>query len=196
MNFLAHIYLAGENEDHIVGQVLADFLERGWRERVSVGVLQGIQLHQQVDLFTDRHELFARSRARLPRELRRYAGIVIDIFYDHLLARNWELFHVVPLERFAQSRYRILESHRDLMTDRMRLMLPSMTMQDWLTSYRTLEGIERSLGGVSRRLRRANPIAEAAAVLRDERAGFEEDFLEFFPQLTAHLAALTADLAL
>ncbi len=101
MNFLAHIYLAGENEDHVIGQVMADFLERGWQERVSAGVLQGIRLHQQVDMFTDSHDVFRRSRARLPTELRRYAGIVVDIFYAHVLARNWDRLHDVSLDEFA-----------------------------------------------------------------------------------------------
>ena len=192
MNFLAHIYLAGENEDHVIGQVMADFLERGWQERVSDGVLQGIRLHQQVDMFTDSHDVFQRSRERLPTELRRYAGIVVDIFYDHVLARNWDRFHDVSLDEFAQSRYRILGSRPEGLTDRMRRALPSIVTHDWLTSYREIEGIERALKGVSNRLKRANPMAEAGLVLRRERVGFETDFLEFFPDLEAFAAKLRA----
>ncbi len=190
MNFLAHLYLAGENEDYVVGQMLADFLERGWQERVSPGVLRGIRLHQQADLFTDQHELFRRSRERLPQHLRRYAGIVVDIFYDHLLANHWARFHDAPLDQFAQSRYRILEGRTEEMTDRMRAVLPILVERDWLTSYRSVEGVERALVGVSRRLKRANPIAEAGAALRDDREGFEQDFLAFFPELTVHISRL------
>jgi acyl carrier protein phosphodiesterase len=190
VNFLAHIYLAGENKDHVIGQVMADFLERGWQDRVSAGVLQGIRLHQQVDMFTDSHDVFQRSRERLPTELRRYAGIVVDIFYDHVLARNWERFHDVSLDEFAQSRYRILESRPEELTDRMRRALPSIVTYDWLTSYREIEGIERALKGVSNRLTRANPMAEAGLVLRRERAGFEATFLEFFPDLEAFAVEL------
>lgn len=190
MNFLAHLYLAGDNEDYVVGQVLADFLERGWRERVSDGVLRGIRLHQQADLFTDQHELFRRSRERLPQHMRRYAGIVVDIFYDHLLANHWGRFHDEPLEQFAQGRYRILEGRTEEMTDRMRAVLPIMVERDWLTAYRDVEGMERALAGVSRRLKRANPIVEAGAALRADREGFEQDFLAFFPELTAHISRL------
>ena len=190
MNFLAHLYLAGENEDHVVGQVLADFLERGWRERVSPGVLQGIRLHQQADLYTDRHERFRRSRDRLPQHLRRYAGIVVDIFYDHLLASRWEEFHDTPLDQFAQSRYRILEGRTAEMTDSMRAVLPILVERDWLTSYRSAQGMERALAGVSRRLKRANPIHEAGAVLWADRNGFDQDFAAFFPDLTSHIARL------
>lgn len=190
MNFLAHLYLAGENEDHVVGQLLADFLERGWQELVSPGVLRGIRLHQQADLYTDQHALFRRSRERLPRHLRRYAGIVVDIFYDHLLATRWEQFHDMPLQQFAQSRYRILEGRTEEMTDRMRAVLPILVERDWLTSYRDIEGMERALAGVSRRLRRANPVAEAGAAFRAEKEGFERDFLAFFPDLAAHIARL------
>jgi acyl carrier protein phosphodiesterase len=182
--------LAGEDEDHVVGQVLADFLERGWQDRVSPGVLRGIRLHQQADLYTDRHELFRRSRERLPEHLRRYAGIVVDIFYDHLLANHWARFHDAPLEQFAQSRYRILESRTQEMTGRLRAALPIMVDRDWLTSYRNIEGLERALAGVSRRLKRANPIADAGAALRADREGFEQDFLAFFPDLAAHIARL------
>ena len=190
MNFLAHLYLAGENEDYVVGQVLADFLERGWRERVSPGVLRGIRLHQQADLFTDRHECFRRSRERLPLQLRRFAGIVVDIFYDHLLANHWERFHDAPLPQFAQSRYRILEGRTEEMTERMRAALPIMVERDWLTAYRDVDGMERALAGVSRRLKRANPVAEAGAALQADRKGFEQDFLAFFPELTAHISRL------
>ena len=190
MNFLAHLYLAGDNEDHIVGQVLADFLERGWRDGVSDGVLWGVRLHQQADLFTDQHRVFRRSRARLPQHLRRYAGIAVDIFYDHLLATHWGRFHDAPLERFAQSRYRILEGRTDEMTARMRAALPIMIEHDWLTSYRRIEGMERALAGVSRRLKRPNPLAEAGAAFRADRDGFEQDFLAFFPDLAAQMSRL------
>jgi acyl carrier protein phosphodiesterase len=190
VNFLAHLYLAGENEDQVVGQVLADFLERGWQELVSPGVLRGIRLHQQTDLYTDQHALFRRSRERLPPHLRRYAGIVVDIFYDHLLATHWEQFHHTPLEEFAQSRYRILEARTEEMTGRMRAVLPIFIERDWLTSCRSKEGIERALIGISRRLKRVNPIAEAGAVLWADREGFEQDFLSFFPDLTAHISRL------
>lgn len=196
MNLLAHIYLAGENEDHVVGQVLADFLERGWRKRASAGVVEGVRLHQQVDLFTDRHAAFRRSRERLPQELRRYAGIVVDIFYDHFLARRWNRFHQWPLERFAESRYAILRARADETTDLLQRILPRMAEQDWLTSYREVEGVERALAGVSRRLRRVNPIAEAGGALREDQEGFEEDFWAFFPDLEAHMIALKAKLDL
>jgi acyl carrier protein phosphodiesterase len=192
VNFLAHIYLAGENEEHVIGQVMADFLERGWQERVSDGVLQGIRLHQQIDMFTDRHDVFRRSRLRLPLELRRYAGIAVDIFYDHVLAQNWEKYHPMALDEYAQSRYEILGSRPQELTDRMSRAMPSIVTKDWLTSYRELEGIERALKGVSKRLKRENPLAEAGLVLRRERAGFEEDFSEFFPDLEAFAAKLRA----
>src|SRR5690606_30004373 len=106
--------------------------------------------------------------------LRRYAGIVVDIFYDHLLAMHWEKFHDAPLAEFAQSRYRILEGKTGEMTDRLRTVLPILVERDWLTSYRSLEGVERALTGISRRLKRTNPVAEAGVFLRADRKGFEQ----------------------
>ncbi len=192
MNLLAHLHLAGEDEDLIVGQVLGDFLERGWRNLVPAGVERGVRQHQQVDSFTDGHPLFKRSRARLPPELRRFAGIVVDIYYDHLLANHWGSFHRErSLEEFAQSRYRVLREREDVLTGRLRRALPSIVRHDWLTAYRDFEGIERALHGVSRRLKRENPIAEAGAALRAEHEGLEEDFLEFFPALERFVAELS-----
>ncbi len=191
MNFLAHLYLAGDDEDLILGQMLGDFLEPGWRERVPVAVQRGIRQHQQVDLFTDRHPIFARSRARLPVGLRRYAGIVIDIYYDHVLANHWSRFRAdLTLEQFAHTRYQTLLRRKDELTDKLRLALPSIVQHDWLTSYRDFSGIQRTLRGVSRRLRRANPIGEAGVSLRREHAGLERDFLDFFPELTRFAAGL------
>lgn len=96
----------------------------------------------------------------------------------------------MPLDQFAQSRYRILEARTEEMTGSMRAVLPFMVQRDWLTSYRHIEGMERALAGVSRRLRRANPIAEAGAAFLAEREEFEQDFLEFFPDLAAHISRL------
>lgn len=184
MNFLAHLYLAGEDEDLILGQMLGDFLEPGWREQVPPEVQRGVRQHQQVDQFTDRHPIFKRSRQRLPTGLRRYAGIVVDIYYDHLLANHWGRFHAeLTLEEFARSRYDVLQKREDVLTAKLRRVLPSVVRHDWLTSYRDFAGIERALLGVSRRLRHENPIAEAGEALRSEHDGLDEDFLEFFPDL-------------
>ena len=184
MNFLAHLYLAGEDEELILGQMLGDFLEPGWRERVPPGVQRGVRQHQQVDLFTDRHPVFKRSRARLPPGLRRYAGIVIDIYYDHLLATHWPRFHAeLTLEEFARSRYEVLQKKERDLTSKLRRVLPSIVRHDWLTSYRGNAGIERALRDVSRRLRRENPVAAAGKALRRQHDGLDEDFLEFFPDL-------------
>ena len=192
MNLLAHLYLAGDDHDLIVGQSLGDFLERGWRERVSPAVERGVRHHQQVDLFTDRHPLFRRSRARLPSELRRFAGIVVDIYYDHLLANHWTRFHEeLNLEEFAHSRYAVLLEREPTLTAKLRRALPSIVGHDWLVSYRDFAGIERALGGVSRRLRRANPVAGAGEALRAAHDGLERDFLEFFPDLERFVAELS-----
>lgn len=195
LNFLAHLYLAGDDQDLVVGQMLADFLERGWREQVSPGVLRGVALHQQTDLFTDRHPVFKRSRGRLPQPMRRYAGIIVDVFYDHVLARHWPLFHPsLPLEQFAASRYRILTARSGELTGRLRQALPSIIRHDWLTSYRELDGIERALNGLSRRLRRDNPLAAAHHCLRRDFDDFEQDFFCYFPQLEWFAANLRRDL--
>lgn len=174
----------------MVGQLLGDFLEPGWRQTVSPAVRDGIRIHQQVDRFTDSHELFGVSRRRLPAEYRRYGGVLIDVFYDHVLARRWDDFSPEEgLEVFVQRCYRTLERREADMTTRLRRTLPAIVRYDWLTAYREIDGISRALRGLSRRLSFANPMGEAAQFLERDYPGYETDFLSFFPQLQEFVEA-------
>ena len=196
MNFLAHAYLSRADEDLLIGQLLGDFLEPGWRERLPARVAAGVRLHQRVDAFTDRHPAFLASRKRFEPRLRRYSGVLVDVFYDHLLARSWSRYHPDgPLEDFSASVYRALERRRGDLTARLARVYPRMAAQDWLSSYRRIEAVEQALAGISHRLSRPNPLAEGAAALRESHADFAADFDAFFPDLIAFAETETASLA-
>ena len=190
MNYLAHLFLSGDEEDLLVGQLLGDFLEPGWQRTLPPGVQAGVRLHQQVDRFTDAHELFVASRRRLPDVYRRFSGVLVDVFYDHVLARRWDDYSPdEPLDAFIRRAYATLDRRREDLTPRLRRTLPAIIHFDWLGSYQRLDGIARTLRGLSRRLRFPNPMAEAVSALESDYPAYERDFQEFFPELQAFVRA-------
>lgn len=184
MNYLAHLFIAGDRPESILGQMVADFVKPREMASYSAEVQAGIVMHQQVDSFTDGHRIVGVSKRRMPPPYRRYAGILVDLFYDHFLATEWARYSPdVTLEEFSQGAYRVLRAHEPILPLSLRRILPSMIQNDWLTSYREIENIERALGGISRRLRRENPLPTAVSQLHEHYGDFRRDFVTFFPEL-------------
>ncbi len=185
MNYLAHLLLAGNADEHVVGGLLADFVRPAEISAYSPGVQAGIRLHQRIDAFSDGHGAFARSRRRLRPPYRRWAPVLVDIFYDHFLAADWNRHSPgEDLDAFRGRVYGVLARSERIFPERLRRMLPRMIGEDWLGSYRDAEGVERTLKRLSRRPKRPNPLADAACVLRENYDGLADDFAEFFPELT------------
>jgi acyl carrier protein phosphodiesterase len=184
---LAHLLLAGDSPEAKVGQVLADFVTAGEIAQFAPGIQSGIRAHQRIDSFSDTHPVFARSRRRLKPPYRRFGGVLLDIYFDHFLARSWERHgDGGPLTGFAEQSYRVLEQYRDLPCARFRAVVAAMRNDDWLVGYASLAGVDRALCGLSRRFPRANPLASGGAVLRDQYAALAGDFEEFFPLLVKY----------
>ncbi len=183
MNHLAHALVADRSGTSLVGNLLGDFVKGSPETRYEGELLRGIRLHRRIDVLTDGHRLFRRSRARIRNDLRRYSGILVDLFYDHLLARRWEEYSEVPLPAFADRVYSELEAARDELPDRMQRFVSFMIRTDLLVSYRDQEGIGTALTGISRRMRRRNPLAGAGTELTRIENGLGEDFRGFFPDL-------------
>jgi acyl carrier protein phosphodiesterase len=183
VNYLAHLFLAGDSPELRIGGLLGDFLQGVDRRQYSEAIQRGIRLHHEVDVFADSHALFARSRNRLRPPYRRYAGVLVDIFYDHFLAVHWASFSRDPLPDFSRMVYETLTANEAILPPRLRRMLPHMVSEDWLTSYRAREGIDRTLRRLSRRLKRENPLPEAVCQLDEYYGELEQDFLGFFPRL-------------
>ena len=189
MNYLAHLLLAGDQPELVVGAILADFVRSRQGERYSDGIRAGIRLHVRIDSFTDAHAIVAVSKSRMKPPYRRFAGVLVDVFYDHFLARNWEAYSpAIPLEEFARQSYAVLWDAREILPEKLQRILPSMIEQDWLTSYRDVESIDRALQGLARRVRKETPLPHAISVLREHAAELESDFNEFFPQLVEFAA--------
>jgi acyl carrier protein phosphodiesterase len=183
MNYLAHLFLDGENRDAIVGNLMGDFVKGQVDPGLAAGLREGILLHRKIDVYTDAHPVFRASRRRLRSEYRRYGGILIDIFYDHFLARSWSDHSSVSLRSFSQNVYRILAQRYETLPSPMQRSVAHMIQHDLLMSYRELGGIARALRGVEGRLKRASRLGDAVADLARNYGPLKRDFGVFFPEL-------------
>jgi len=190
LNYLAHFYLAGPEPQALIGSLLGDFVKGRIDDTFPPAVQQAIIQHRRIDAFTDNHPIFNRSRQRLGADLRRFSGILVDVYYDHLLARNWPCYADIPLRSFVDRVYRVLRTHYADFPIPMQRSVSYMLTTDLLHSYTDVQGIQRALAGISGRLRRANPIAEAITVLEQQDANLAVDFAAFFPDLYAHHSAI------
>ena len=193
MNFLAHVYLSGSDEELLVGNFIADFVKGRRKDDYPDGIRKGIELHRRIDDFTDHHPVPGASRRRLQPAQGKYAGVVVDLFYDHFLARHFPDYSTEPLEIYSMRVYRIIRAHDAWLPEGVRAFLPYMIERNWLLNYASVQGIGRTLGGLSRRVAYENRMHLAVDDLRAGYADYEAEFRSFFPILTAFVAGqLTA----
>jgi acyl carrier protein phosphodiesterase len=194
MNFLAHIYLSGDNDLIKIGNFMADGIRGHDYLKFPDDVIKGILLHRAIDTFTDAHPIFRKSKHRLHENYGHYSGVIIDIFYDHFLAKNWTNYSQEPLEDFASNFYKSLAIHYDITTERTRGMMPYMKERNWLVSYATIAGIGMILFQMDQRTKNKGNMKNATKELQLFYNQFEEEFTLFFEELRTHskekLAAL------
>lgn len=183
MNYLAHLYLSDGTSAGLTGGLLGDFMHGVDLSTFPADVREGVLRHRAIDAFTDAHPVARRSRSRISPAFSRFSGILIDVFYDHFLARHWARFSDQPLLEFSRQVYAALWEHEAVLPPRLRSILARMAEQNWLTGYAEVENIGRALAGLERRLRRASNLSNALDELTRQRDTLEADFLEFFPQL-------------
>jgi len=182
MNYLAHLHLGGQRPGQLLGSLYGDFVKGRLQGQFEPEVEAAIQLHRSIDVYTDRHPLVDVSLTRFSVTRRRYAGIVLDVFFDHCLARDWSLYADRPLTQFTSNVYRVLSAESQL-PERLAKIAPHMMAHDWLGSYREFEVLEQVLRGISRRLTRPEELAGAMQELRVLYEPLSEDFRLFYPQL-------------
>lgn len=190
MNFLAHAFLAGADPADRLGGLMGDFVKGPLPAGLPENIAAGVRLHRQIDVFAESNPAFRRSKARVSAPRRRVAGIMVDMFYDHFLARDWEDFAPQPLEAFSAEMYALLAAHAAILPPRLAQILPRMRADDWLASYRAPEIIELALDRMASRLRRANPLGGSGAELCLDYAGYEADFREFIGAAQGFVATL------
>jgi acyl carrier protein phosphodiesterase len=183
MNYLAHIYLSGDDDFIRIGNFIADGIKGTKYKKYSVPMQKGILLHREIDTFTDNNTIVKRSKRRLDDGYNLYRGIIIDILYDHFLAKNWSTYSTVPLEEYTQDFYDLLLKNFEILPDRIQHMMPYMIKDDWLTSYATLAGIKKVLYGMNKKTKERGEIHLAIHDLIENYAELEKDFTLFFQKL-------------
>lgn len=179
MNFLAHALLAGDHPALVVGGVVGDWIKGPLPGTLPVDLSRGVSLHRAIDSFAETHPAFRASRNRISPARRRYAGILVDVFYDHLLARDWQAHHDQPLADYCHGIYRMIDDRFPHLPEHAHPALRLMAAEDWLSSYAEMDGIADVLARMSRRARQPNPLAGGDLELLADILGFGQDFADW-----------------
>jgi len=186
VNYLAHLLLADDTDASRVGNLLGDFTRGSLEDLAKLypeELVRGIKMHRAVDSYTDSHGIFKECKVLLAPERRRFAGVIVDIFFDHYLCKHWADYSDSALEDFCEQVYRAFEKHPEWLAGRLQEAFPSMRKQNWLMAYATVDGIELTLQRVSRRSPRVGGIADGIEDFKSNYGEFEEKFLRFMPEL-------------
>lgn len=195
MNHLAHAVLAETAGVSVAGSFAGDFVRGPLPDRaagtgsipvpMAPDLLEGVRFHRAVDAFTDAHPIVSRAMARFAPPHRRWAGVLVDVWFDHVLASDWAAFHPEGLESFSARVVSDLQRHRADLPARAHPFLDYVVRENLLLTYRDEEGVIRALEGMARRIRRENPLASAIGPIRERREELSGDFREYFPQVQA-----------
>ena len=183
MNHLAHLFLSQSDTNLLVGNYIADHVKGKQINEFSEGVQRGIIMHRGIDQFTDEHKIVQISKERLYPKYHKYAAVLIDMFYDHVLAKNWSKYSPIQLESFTKSAYQILGSQVAVFPHSAQLMYAHMFKYDWLSNYANLEGMQKALNGLSRRATFVSKMEEAILDLEKDFNLYEAEFEAFFPEI-------------
>jgi len=188
LNYLAHLYLAQPNADSHFGNLLGDFGGKVHAKHLPLTVQYGLENHYLVDKFTDNHEAVKQAKHYFSPQRKRFAGIALDVLFDHFLIRHWSQFNDMPLAQFKQNSYALLNENLSFMPSRMQRVVMRMTQNDWFKEYETVEGIGFALDNIAKRIRFANQFSGSIEDIRRNYAEIESVFLVFFPKLIEHVS--------
>ena len=191
MNWLAHLLLAKPTPEGTLGNLLGDLVKGEARKNLSLELQRGLACHQAIDLYTDSHAIVKHSKGQINSEYRRFAGILIDVFYDYILANNWQDYAAIPLRQFTTTNYASWSGHLATLPLSAQRVIRRLIAEDWLASYETRSGIENTLARISWRLnRRSKRTYDLTLAINELFANYlvlEQDFQQFFPQLKLHI---------
>jgi acyl carrier protein phosphodiesterase len=190
LNDLLHLYLSDQSPSCLLGSLMGDYVKGRLDDSYPPDLQQGIRLHRRIDVFAQSNEHFRRSKGRLDPSFGYCRGIMVDIFYDHLLARYWRHYSPIPLEEFAERICMLLTEQAHLLPPGLRLVAPRMISSNWLVSYQNPEMADRILRRLSARLRRPNRLGEGGAELVRNFAGLREDFDGFLADAVRYVGEM------
>lgn len=183
MNFLAHIYLSGDNDGITIGNFIADGIRGKKYLDYPEDIKTGILLHRQIDTFTDAHKTVRLSTKKLHKNYGHYSGIIVDILYDHFLAKNWTHYSAIPLAEYVDEFYNLLNNNIEILPKRITNFMPYMIADNWILNYATIEGISQTLEGMNRRTKNKAQMNLAVNELLEYYDEFEAEFTSFFEEL-------------
>lgn len=191
MNFLAHIYLSGDQDLVKIGNFMADGIRGNSYLKFPKEIQKGILLHREIDTYTDVHPIWRESKHRLHNRYGHYSGVIIDIFYDHFLAKNWSNYSNIPLEDYVSHFYSILESNYEFLSEKTKKIMPAMMQQNWLVSYASIEGISRILYQMDYRTQFRSKMQYSVEELQEFYLDFDTEFTLFFKDLEKNVQQFT-----
>ncbi len=183
MNFLAHIYLSKENKDITIGNFIADAVKGRKYNDYPPEITKGILLHRNIDTFTDSHPTVRKSTARLHENYSHYSGVIVDMLYDHFLAKNWHKYHDEPLASYADNFYKMILENLEIMPERIQKMIPYMVNNNWLLRYASIDGMGEILSQMNYRTQGKSNMNLAINELIVYYPDFKSEFTSFFDEL-------------
>jgi acyl carrier protein phosphodiesterase len=187
LNYLAHLFLAGTDPEMILGNFIADHVKGSDVLKYPENVQKGISMHRAIDSFTDQHPVVKQSIMKLRTDFRKYAGVIVDMYYDHYLSANWNEYSHIDLQTFTELKYDILNTFHAILPARSARLLFYMEKQNWLLSYGSLEGMQQAFNGMSRRTTFESNMEYAVVNLKAGYPEFGQEFRQFFPELQSYV---------
>lgn len=198
MNYLAHLFLSPHDEDWHLGSLLGDFVKGPIDTQLetvhSQNVINGIRLHRKIDTFSDQSTIFKRSAGRINPAYKRYSKILIDMYFDHIIAKNWSQLHAANLREFSHYVYQVVLKDRPENPCHFRRISRLIISEDWFGTYTSIEGITRQIERLGSRLKRGNALLGGASDLADQFNDFEADFFDFIEEAESFTKEYTKEL--
>lgn len=187
MNFLAHLYLSGKDEEIMIGNFIADAVKGNVINSFSSGIRNGIIQHREIDRFTDQHPVFRQSCARLTPKYHKYSGVIVDLYYDHFLSLHWNKYSMDDIHEFVSKVYSLLIQQFNILPPRSKRILPFIVSQNWLVGYANLDVLQRVFEGMARRTKFDSGMENAVSDLKLDYHAYEQEFHSFFPEIIKHM---------
>lgn len=195
MNFLFHLHLSGSNPDILTGNLMGDFVKGIIGDRYPLGVKAGLVLHRNIDSFAQSHPWFRQSKQRLDPRFGHWRSVLVDMFYDHFLAQEWDQWSPIPLDGYLEQSLRSIAQNKRYLPELLEERLDEL-FHTLIPSYQTPEGVGKALRRMGSRIRRPNPLADGVAELQLQREGLLRDFRLFMPEIETFAASYLSAVAL
>lgn len=183
MNFLTHLYFAPKSIENTTGLIIGNTAKANYLEKYNMEILKGIAMDMQIRVFAENHPAFYRSNQRIQTKYSKYSTFLVNIFYDHLLAKNWDKYSRISLENFSDQIYQIVLENISLYPYKIRKFSPEMISKKWITGMTSIEGTHQYIKMVSKTERFTTNLDQCLTGLMENYQEFSNDFEQYFKAL-------------